>query len=67
MPGLSTDTFAEVFQVPTSEYLSHETKVYLPYVFKKYFLFQRSTPKPKPLIATADEDYSPRKIRSDKA
>jgi len=36
-------------------------------VFKKYFLFQRSTPKPKPLIATADEDYSPRKIRSDKA
>jgi len=47
---------AEVFSVPTSQYVSHETKVWLPYVFKRHILRQR-IPKPPSIIATADEAY----------
>jgi hypothetical protein len=34
----------------------HEATVTLPYVFKRYFLFQK-VPKPLSIIATADDAY----------
>lgn len=53
---LTLEEIDQVFSVPTSQYVSHETKVWLPYVFKRHILRQR-IPKPPSIIATADEAY----------
>lgn len=45
--------FAEVFSVPTKEYISYESKVWLPYFIKRHVL-RRNVPKPPPLIEKAE-------------
>jgi hypothetical protein len=56
---------AEVFSVPTSEYVRHETFVSVPWFFKRYFLFQKHLPKPASIIAEAEE-YDSEKKKSNK-
>ena len=41
--------FAEVFQVPTKQFIGHELKVSLPYFIKRHIL-RRKIPKPPPII-----------------
>ncbi|ORY35929.1 putative sugar transporter [Naematelia encephala] len=51
---LTLEELDQVFSVPTSQFISYETNVWLPWFLKRYFLFQR-IPKPPSIIATADE------------
>ncbi|TXT15535.1 hypothetical protein VHUM_00038 [Vanrija humicola] len=44
--ALTLEELDEVFSVPTKEYMSYQTKVWLPYMIKKYLCFQRPTPIP---------------------
>lgn len=44
---------AEVFSVPTSSYLSHEVKVWIPYMFKRHVLRKR-IPRPPQIIEKED-------------
>lgn len=39
--------------MPTKEYISYESKVWLPYFIKRH-VFRRSIPKPPPLIEKAE-------------
>lgn len=48
-----TNLFAEVFSVPTKDYISYELKVWLPYTFKRYILRQ-DIAKPTPIIEKAN-------------
>ena len=45
---------AEVFSVPTSQYISHELKVTLPYFIKRHIL-RKNIPKPPPIIEQEDK------------
>jgi hypothetical protein len=45
----------EVFSVPTSVYLKYETKVWLPYFFKRH-IFRKNIPKPA-LLDTAAANH----------
>lgn len=49
--------FAEVFSVPTKEFLAYETKVWLPYFFKRH-VFRRNVPKPPPIIEKEEKSES---------
>jgi hypothetical protein len=40
---------SEVFSVPTSQFISHELKVSIPYFFKRH-IFRQDIPKPPPLM-----------------
>ena len=40
----------EVFQVPTAQFISYESRVRTPWFFKRYFLFQRHLQTPPPII-----------------
>ena len=46
-----------MFSVPTKEYLAHETKVWIPYFFKRH-VFRKNIPKPPPIIAKVDKTES---------
>ncbi|KAK1926001.1 putative sugar transporter [Papiliotrema laurentii] len=46
---LTLEEIDQVFSVPTSEYISYESKVWLPWFIKRYVLF-RKVPKPLPII-----------------
>lgn len=46
------NTSAEVFSVPTKEYITHELTVMVPWFIKRYVLFQK-VPKPPAIIAKA--------------
>jgi hypothetical protein len=48
-----TNPTIEVFSVPTKSFLSYETKVWLPYFFKRYILRQKIQ-KPPPVIEKGD-------------
>lgn len=39
--------------MPTKEYISYESKVWLPYFIKRH-VFRRNIPKPPPLIEKAE-------------
>ncbi len=50
--------FAEVFSVPTREFISYESKVWLPWFLKRYILRQKIA-RPPPIIETREiEKYS---------
>jgi hypothetical protein len=46
---LTLEEIDQVFSVPTSQFISHETKVFLPYFFKRHIL-RKNIPKPPPII-----------------
>lgn len=46
---LTLEELDQVFSVPTKEYISHETKVWLPYMIKRHIL-RRNIEKPPPVI-----------------
>jgi MFS family permease len=46
---LTLEELDQVFSIPTKEYLSHETKVWLPYMVKRHILRKRIE-KPPPII-----------------
>ncbi|KAF2208048.1 hypothetical protein CERZMDRAFT_71080 [Cercospora zeae-maydis SCOH1-5] len=57
---LTLEEIDQVFSVPTKEFLSYETKVWLPYFIKRHIL-RRDIPKPPPIIekgerASSDEE-----------
>ena len=49
-----TDSVVEVFSVPTKQYISHESKVWLPYFIKRHIL-RKNIPKPPPIIEKEDK------------
>ena len=49
-------TSAEVFSVPTSQFISYETKVWLPYFIKRHIL-RKKIEKPPPIIERADKGF----------
>ncbi|OCF33741.1 sugar transporter [Kwoniella heveanensis BCC8398] len=51
---LTLEEIDQVFSVPTAQYVGYETRVMIPYFFKKYILFQK-IPAPPSIIATADQ------------
>ena len=44
---------AEVFSVPTSQFIKYELTVWLPWLIKRYVLFKK-IPKPPPIIGKAE-------------
>lgn len=46
--------FAEVFSVPTKQYIGYESKVWLPYFIKRYIL-RKNIPKPPAIIEKEDK------------
>ncbi|PSK42044.1 hypothetical protein B9Z65_3958 [Elsinoe australis] len=56
---LTLEEIDQVFSVPTSQFLSYETKTWLPYFIKRH-IFRKDIPKPPPIIEKQDsgsEDY----------
>lgn len=53
---LTLEEIDQVFSVPTSQFLSYETKVWLPYFFKRH-IFRQNIEKPPPVIAKADHGF----------
>ena len=51
VPKSSNANGAEVFQVPTAEFISYEANVRTPWFFKRYIFFQRHIETPPPIIA----------------
>jgi hypothetical protein len=51
---LTLEEIDQVFSVPTSQYISHELKVMLPYVIKRHILRKR-IPRPPQIIEKADK------------
>lgn len=45
--------WTEVFSVPTKSFLSYESRVWLPYVVKRYVL-RKNVPTPQPVIEKAE-------------
>jgi hypothetical protein len=51
---LTLEEIDQVFSVPTKQFLAYETKVWLPYFFKRHLL-RRKIEKPPPIIAKEDD------------
>ncbi|KAG9957031.1 MFS transporter, partial [Aureobasidium melanogenum] len=51
---LTLEEIDQVFSVPTKSFLNYEITTWLPYFFKRHVLFQKSTPKPPPIIEKAE-------------
>ncbi|KAK3674887.1 hypothetical protein LTR78_005231 [Recurvomyces mirabilis] len=51
---LTLEEIDQVFQVPTKTFIHHEITKTAPYVIKRYFLFQKNTPKPPGIIEKGD-------------
>ena len=51
---LSLEELDQVFEIDRRTFVRHELKVWLPYVIKHTFLFQRSLPRPPALIEAID-------------
>ncbi|KAI5269337.1 hypothetical protein E4T47_07141 [Aureobasidium subglaciale] len=50
---LTLEEIDQVFSVPTKTFLNYEMTTWLPYFLKRHVMFQKSTPKPAPLIEKA--------------
>jgi MFS family permease len=50
---MTLEELDQVFSVPTKQFLSYETQVWLPYMFKKYMLFQK-VERPPPIIEKSE-------------
>lgn len=55
--SLPLTSFAEVFSVPTKQFISYELKVWLPYFIKRH-IFRRNIPKPPPIIEKESKEDS---------
>ncbi|KAG9517167.1 MFS transporter, partial [Aureobasidium melanogenum] len=51
---LTLEEIDQVFSVPTKSFLNYEINTWLPYFIKRHVLFQKSTPKPPPIIEKAE-------------
>jgi len=51
--GFVLTSLAEVFSVPTKNYISYESTVWLPYFIKRY-IFRQKIMKPPPIIEKED-------------
>lgn len=51
---LTLEEIDQVFSVPTKSFLNYECTTWLPYFIKRHVLFQKSTPKPPPIIEKAE-------------
>ncbi|KAK6006712.1 hypothetical protein QM012_005720 [Aureobasidium pullulans] len=51
---LTLEEIDQVFSVPTKSFLNYELGTWLPYFIKRHVLFQKSTPKPPPIIEKAE-------------
>lgn len=59
---LTLEEIDQVFSVPTKTFLNYELTTWLPWFIKRHLLFQKSTPKPAPIIEKAswhDQDVTP--------
>ncbi|OBW63920.1 MAG: Uncharacterized protein AUREO_060140 [Aureobasidium pullulans] len=59
---LTLEEIDQVFSVPTKTFLNYELTTWLPWFVKRHLLFQKSTPKPAPIIEKAswhDQDVTP--------
>ncbi|KAL2867758.1 uncharacterized protein BJX67DRAFT_77210 [Aspergillus lucknowensis] len=52
---LTLEELDQVFSVPTSEFIKHETTVWLPYFIKRH-IFRQNIPKPPAIIATSEKN-----------
>ncbi|KAF5009990.1 hypothetical protein FDECE_3827 [Fusarium decemcellulare] len=55
---LTLEELDQVFSVPTKNFISYETKVWLPYFIKRY-IFRKSIVKPPPIIEKAENLSDP--------
>lgn len=53
--SFANKVFAEVFSVPTKQFLGYEMKVWLPYFIKRH-IFRQDIVKPPPIIEKAGKD-----------
>ncbi|KAF4445840.1 hypothetical protein F53441_10485 [Fusarium austroafricanum] len=53
---LTLEELDQVFSVPTSQFISYETRVWLPYFFKRHIL-RKKIVKPPPIIDRAEATY----------
>ncbi|KAL4732177.1 hypothetical protein ACLX1H_001185 [Fusarium chlamydosporum] len=53
---LTLEELDQVFSVPTSQFISYETKVWLPYFIKRHIL-RKKIEKPPPIIERADKAF----------
>ncbi|CVK92243.1 related to myo-inositol transport protein ITR1 [Fusarium proliferatum] len=51
---MTLEELDQVFSVPTKSFLSHETKVWLPYIFKRYVL-RKDIQRPPPIIEKGEK------------
>ncbi|EMT65686.1 hypothetical protein FOQG_07585 [Fusarium oxysporum f. sp. raphani 54005] len=51
---LTLEELDQVFSVPTKQFISYETRVWLPYFFKRHILRKKSVVKPPPIIERAE-------------
>lgn len=49
LSGSPLTLVAEVFSVPTKQFIGYELKIWLPYFIKRH-IFRRDIPKPPPII-----------------
>ncbi|KAM0294430.1 hypothetical protein HYE67_000111 [Fusarium culmorum] len=54
---MTLEELDQVFSVPTSQFLSYETKVWLPYMFKKYIL-QKKIERPPQIIEKSEKTFA---------
>jgi len=52
---LTLEELDQVFEVPTAQFLSYESRVRAPWFLKRYLLFQKHIPTPPPITASEDE------------
>lgn len=54
---MTLEELDQVFSVPTKQFLSYETQVWLPYMFKKYVLFKK-VERPPPIIEKSERNLA---------
>ncbi|KAF4337122.1 polyol transporter 5 [Fusarium beomiforme] len=54
---LTLEELDQVFSVPTSQFISYETRVWLPYFFKRHILRKKGIEKPPAIIDRADKSF----------
>jgi hypothetical protein len=56
--GFTLEELDAVFSIPRDVFLRHQTRLWLPYMFKRYFLFQKGAVAPPPLVDTSDNTFN---------
>ncbi|QGI86816.1 hypothetical protein CEK25_013545 [Fusarium fujikuroi] len=55
---LTLEELDQVFSVPTKQFISYETRVWLPYFFKRHILRKKNIVKPPPIIERAELTFN---------